>query len=208
MDTKVTKGQQTRERLIEAALQQFTATGYHGASMRQIAEAAGVAVGGIYNHFSSKEEILKAVILAYHPVNIILPTLAKTEGETLEEFLRDAATQLLNALTERPALLNIFMIELLEFEGAHLPELFEVLWPKVQIFTQRLITLDDRLRPLPPLTIVRLFLGSLIGFYITGGILSKLPMPQGQRIGTVDDLVTVLTHGLLSPTADGNTSRS
>lgn len=187
---------------MEAALQQFTATGYHGTSMRQIAEAAGVAVGGIYNHFSSKEEILKAVILAYHPLNLILPRLAKTEGETLEELLRNAAEQLLNALAEQPTLLNVFMIELLEFEGVHLPELFEVLWPKVQIFTQRLITVDARLRPLPPLTIVRLFLGSLVGFYITGRILSRLPMPQGQQIGAVEDLVTVLTHGLLSHTVD------
>ena len=198
MDTRITKGQQTRERLIEAALQQFAATGYHGASMRQIAETAGVAVGGIYNHFSSKEEILKAVILAYHPVNIILPTLAKTEGETLEAFLHDAATQLLNALTERPTLLNIFMIELLEFEGAHLPELFTELWPKVQRFGQRLVALDPRLHRLPPLTIVRLFLSALVGFYITGGVLSKLPLPPGQRIGTVDDLVAVLLHGFLA----------
>ena len=203
METKVSKGQQTRDRLIEAALQQFTATGYHGASMRQIAETAGVAVGGIYNHFSSKEEMLKAVILAYHPLNLIAPRLENVEGETIEAFLANAAQQFLSALAERPTLLNIFMIELLEFEGAHLPELFAVLWPKVQLFTARLVALDTRLRPLPPLTIVRLFLGTVVGFYITGGILSKLPLPQGQQIGTVDDLVTVLLHGLLVQTADG-----
>lgn len=202
METKVTKGQQTRDRLIEAALQQFTATGYHGASMRQIAETAGVAVGGIYNHFSSKEEMLKAVILAYHPLNLIAPRLENVEGETIEAFLANAAQQFLSALAERPTLLNIFMIELLEFEGAHLPELFAVLWPKVQLFTARLVALDTRLRPLPPLTVVRLFLGTVVGFYITGGILSKLPLPQGHQIGTVDDLVTVLLHGLLSNAAE------
>lgn len=197
---KVSKGQQTRERLLAAALQQFAVNGYHGTSMRQIAETAGVAVGGIYNHFSSKEEMLKAAILAYHPLNIILPRLDQTEGETLETFLYNAAQLLLNGLAERPALVSIFIIELIEFEGAHLPELFTVLWPKVQRFTQRLMTLDARLRPLPPMTIVRLFLGSLLGFYITGGILSKLPLPQGQQIGTVDDLVTLFVHGLLSST--------
>lgn len=205
METKVSKGQQTRDRLIEAALQQFTATGYHGASMRQIAEAAGVAVGGIYNHFSSKEEMLKAVILAYHPLNLIAPRLENVEGETIEAFLTNAAQQFLSALAERPTLLNIFMIELLEFEGAHLPELFAVLWPKVQLFTERLVAIDTRLRPLPPLTVVRLFLGTVVGFYITGGILSKLPLPQGQQIGTVDDLVTVLLHGLLSNAAETQT---
>jgi len=199
---KGNKSQQTRERLIEAALQQFAANGYHGASMRQIAEAAGLAVGGIYNHFSGKEEMLKAVILTYHPLNIILPDLAKAEGETLETFLHNATCQFMNVLTKQPTLLNIFMIELLEFEGVHLPELLAVLWPKALAFAHRLVALDARLRPLPPVAIVRIFLGALLGFYVTGALLSKLPQPQAQQIGTVDDLVTVLVHGFLSGTPE------
>lgn len=196
-ENKGNKGQQTRERVMEAALQQFATSGYHGASMRQIADTAGIAVGGIYNHFGSKEAILRAVILAYHPLSIILPSLAKTEGETLEALLRNATHQFMFVLTNRPVLLNIFMIELLEFEGAHLPELFETLGPKAVIFAQRLTAIDTRLRRLPPLTIGRIFLGALLGFYVSGVLLSKLPAPQSQQIGTIDDLVTVLVHGLL-----------
>ncbi len=197
MAIKPNKGQLTRDRLLEAALQQFTAHGYHGASMRQIADAAGVAVGGIYNHFSSKEEILKAVILAYHPINVVLPGLAKTEGATLEALLYNAATQFMNVLASRPELLNLFIIELFDFKGAHLPELFDALLPKVMTFTQRLVTVDARLRPLPPMTIIRIFIGTLLGFYISGMLLAKLPAPYAQQIGTVDDLVTILVYGLL-----------
>lgn len=198
---KRSKGQQTRERLLEAALQQFVANSYHGASMRQIAEAAGLALGSIYNHFSSKEEMLKAVVLAYHPINTILPALAQSEGETLEAVLHSAATQMLHALTSRPALFKIFMIELLEFEGAHMPAFFEAMGANVLGFTQRLQALDARLRPLPPLTIMRIFSGTLLGFYITGALLSRLPAPYHQQIGTVDELVTVLVHGLLQQEA-------
>ena len=197
IDSKNGRGQQTRERLLEAALQLFATHGYHGASMRQIAEAANVTVGGIYNHFRSKEEILVAVILAWHPLQLIMPALAETEGETLERFLHNAAEQFMRTFAERPELLRIFMIELFDFEGAHLPQMFETMGPKALIFTQRLSALDDRLRPLSPLAFMRIFLGTLIGFHIAGLLLRKLPSPHGQQIGTVDDLVTILVHGLL-----------
>ncbi len=197
MATKANKGQTTRERLLEAALQQFSTHGYHGASMRQIADGAGMAVGGIYNHFSSKEEILKAVILAYHPINLVLPGLAKTQGETLEELLHNAATQFMHIMTNRPELLNLFIIELFDFKGVHLPELFDALLPKVMTFAQHLAAVDPRLPPMPPLTIVRIFIGTLLGFYLSGALLSKLPAPYVHQIGTVDDLVTLLVHGLL-----------
>ncbi len=197
IENKPSRGQQTRERLLEAALQLFATHGYHGASMRQIAEAADVAVGGIYNHFRSKEEILVAVILAWHPLQLIMPALAETEGTTLERFVYNATEQFLRTFAERPELLRILMIELFDFDGAHLPQMFETMGPKVLIFTQRLSALDDRLRPLSPLAFIRIFLGALIGFHIAGLLLSKLPAPHGQQIGTVDDLVAIMVHGLL-----------
>jgi hypothetical protein len=41
--------------------------GYHATSMRQIAERADLALGGIYNHFASKEDIFEAIIMDKHP---------------------------------------------------------------------------------------------------------------------------------------------
>lgn len=190
------RSQQTRERLLDAALDLFATHGYHGASMRQIAEAADVALGGIYNHFRSKEEILAAVILAWHPLNLIMPSLAETQGQTVEAFLYNAAQRFMKTFAERPALLRILMIELFDFGGAHLPELFDGLWPKALIFSQRLAALDERLRSLSPLVFMRLFLGTLIGFHISGELLNKLPEPHRHQIGTIEDLVAILVHGL------------
>ena len=53
-----TKGETTRIAIEDAAVKLFMEHGYHATSMRQIAEHAGLALGGIYNHFSSKEETL------------------------------------------------------------------------------------------------------------------------------------------------------
>ena len=49
-----TKGETTRLAIEDAAVNLFMEHGYHATSMRQIAERAGLALGGIYNHFSSK----------------------------------------------------------------------------------------------------------------------------------------------------------
>ncbi|GAA1314124.1 TetR family transcriptional regulator [Leucobacter albus] len=51
-----------RAAVIAAALKCFAARGYFGASMRDIAAEAEIALAGIYHHFASKQEILQAVM--------------------------------------------------------------------------------------------------------------------------------------------------
>lgn len=47
---------------LRAALGVFAQHGYHGASIRSIAEAAGLSVPGLYHHYRSKQAILAAVV--------------------------------------------------------------------------------------------------------------------------------------------------
>ncbi|AXR74230.1 MULTISPECIES: TetR/AcrR family transcriptional regulator [Auritidibacter] len=44
--------------IAQAALSCFAVSGYHGTSIRKIAQTAGLSVPGIYHHFGSKHEIL------------------------------------------------------------------------------------------------------------------------------------------------------
>lgn len=52
----------TRERILEAAAQVFADSGYHGASVDDIATASGGSKGGIYFHFPGKREIFFALV--------------------------------------------------------------------------------------------------------------------------------------------------
>ena len=54
---RLRKGEATRERIIAAAAPIFNQHGYEGTSMQQLMEATGLEKGGIYRHFSSKEEL-------------------------------------------------------------------------------------------------------------------------------------------------------
>ena len=53
----MTKGEQTRKKIVEAAAPIFNQRGYEGSSLNDLMEATGLKKGGIYRHFSSKEEL-------------------------------------------------------------------------------------------------------------------------------------------------------
>ena len=53
----MTKGEQTRRKIVEAAAPIFNKRGYEGSSINDLMQATGLKKGGIYRHFSSKEEL-------------------------------------------------------------------------------------------------------------------------------------------------------
>jgi AcrR family transcriptional regulator len=54
--------EETAQAVLLAAEQVFSEQGFFGASMAQIAERAGVAVGTLYNHFQDRETLLGALL--------------------------------------------------------------------------------------------------------------------------------------------------
>ncbi len=56
--------QQTREYLIEAAARVFAERGFHGASLDQVAAAAGFTKGAVYSNFKNKEDLFLALLEA------------------------------------------------------------------------------------------------------------------------------------------------
>ena len=66
------KGERTRAQILDAAYRAFLDNGYNGTSMRALARAAGLTLGGMYAHFSGKEEIFLAVLERYNPYRTML----------------------------------------------------------------------------------------------------------------------------------------
>jgi len=54
--------EQTRRYLLDAAAAVFAARGFHGASLDEIAEAAGFTKGALYSNFGSKADLFLAVV--------------------------------------------------------------------------------------------------------------------------------------------------
>jgi AcrR family transcriptional regulator/transcriptional regulator with XRE-family HTH domain len=72
---------------LRAALQCFTATGYHGASVRDIAKRAGLSVPGLYHYYPSKQAMLGAIFDLGMTELLARTRAARDEGEgPLERF--------------------------------------------------------------------------------------------------------------------------
>jgi TetR/AcrR family transcriptional repressor of nem operon len=56
----MSKGEQTRRRIVARAAPVFNTHGYSGTSMAELTKATGLEKGGIYNHFASKEALALA----------------------------------------------------------------------------------------------------------------------------------------------------
>lgn len=52
-----------REALIEAGMRLFVEQGFHGTPTSQISKEAGVATGTLFNHFSTKEELINGIYI-------------------------------------------------------------------------------------------------------------------------------------------------
>ena len=197
----LTKGELTRGAIEEAAFELFMEQGYHATSMRQIADKADLALGGIYNHFSSKEEIFAAILIDKHPYKQILPLVLAAQGDTAEELIRNAARALVTELGNRPELLKLIFIELVEFNGRHVSTIISEIAPKLFPMFEKMIRVRKNLRKIPPPILVRSFLGMFFSFYITelfikDSIVGKL-MPKN----SFDHFVDIYLHGVIKEPA-------
>jgi len=65
-ESKQPTSSDTRERILDVALDLFIEQGFDGTSLRQIAEQLGVTKAALYYHFESKEDILLALHMRLH----------------------------------------------------------------------------------------------------------------------------------------------
>ena len=204
-DSQISKGERTRQAIMEAAYDLFLEHGYAGTSMRQIAEHAGLALGGIYNHFESKEAIFSKLILERHPYRQILPIMLSTPVDNPENFVRSAAQTMVNELGKRPDFIKLMLIEMVEFNGRNMPDIIESILPEVLPLIENFTRQKGILRDMPAFIFFRAFLGLFFSYYMTELILANTPAAMLSS-NALDHFVEIFLHGIMAipvPAPDG-----
>lgn len=94
--TREQRRDQTRRELLSAAEDVFAKHGFHGASVDEVAEAAGYTKGAVYSNFDSKEGLFLAVLEARMQSNIDTATQLTEHAEHAGSMpSADVAAQLL-----------------------------------------------------------------------------------------------------------------
>jgi len=100
--TKTPKGEQTRDLILQSALDLLEEQGYEKTTMRAIAKRAGVSLGNAYHYYGSKEHLIQAF---YHRLH--------------HEHLAATRTTLENETTLKARLLNVMRLKISTLEPYH-----------------------------------------------------------------------------------------
>jgi AcrR family transcriptional regulator len=68
--SRTSRGEETKAKIVDAAMRLFVAHGYDATTMRAIAAEAGVAVGNAYYYFPSKEHLIQGFYARTHAEHI------------------------------------------------------------------------------------------------------------------------------------------
>ena len=116
MPTQAERSQQTRRRVLDAAIALYTERGWAATSLDEVANAAGVTKGALYHHFAGKTDLMRGVYEDLEEQFVrrlaVLPLPASDPVETLRAGARIFLEQCLDpsfcriALIDAPAALG------------------------------------------------------------------------------------------------------
>lgn len=112
--TRDRQREETRLRLLDAALDEFVAHGFAGASTRRVTTAAGVSHGLLFHHYPSKADLFVALVRLASAEVAVEPEAAIAAPL---DFFAGASRRTLGMLRERPRTARVFVF--MDYVAAH-----------------------------------------------------------------------------------------
>lgn len=191
-----------RQQILDAALDVFTREGFASAKTAEIARAAGLAEGTIYNYFRSKRELFVAVIKNYIitiPLLELIDNIPKGKIDVVFKKILQNRLDLVKSM-------STFQIPPLMAEIQRDPEL-RVLWREqfIQPFLSRmeaayrLMAASGKFRHVEPAVAVRAVGGMILGFLMLKIMEGEAsPLDRLSREKVIDEIASLLLYGLLA----------
>lgn len=101
----------TKEKLLQAALDEFSANGYVAATTRAIADKAGFREVTLFRHFGSKENLLKALLEQKSVMPSSLQLFDNASELTVEKLLFELGHRFYTQLLDREKLVRLLVLE-------------------------------------------------------------------------------------------------
>ena len=103
--------EEKRLRILDAAIWEFAERGYHGTSMRQIAQRAGIAKGLTYYYFDGKEDLFLYVV--QHAGDTWVRDFERFSGgrppEDTREYYRHVVRFMMEFIDSRPRMYQLYV---------------------------------------------------------------------------------------------------
>ncbi|WP_168163838.1 TetR/AcrR family transcriptional regulator [Jeongeupia sp. USM3] len=150
MTSEQDRGEARCNQVLDAAADCFRQRGFHGASMAEVARAAGMSVGHIYHYFANKEAIISAIVERDVAEILALLESLQSEDDLLQALVREAGNNLEEASCGYDDALQIEVLA----EATRNPKVLAMVRDGDRLARERLaetITKGRAMRGLPPL---------------------------------------------------------
>lgn len=187
---------ETREKIMQAAVELISTKGYKGATTREIAETAGVNEVTLFRHFGTKQALFEAVLNQYSSLPDMLGMIEHRMTGDYRQDLIMLGMMLNTAFEERREILPLILCEAeqineLQSVIASIPErLREYLsrYLREKIEGQEVIPQDPEL-------LAQAFLGMFFSYHISTNMLDSRPASPVQPQQVVETFVDIFVRG-------------
>lgn len=200
-DVKARREGARRTQILEAAAHVFARKGFDRATVSEIAQAAKLSEGSIYNYFRSKEDLL--IHIPQHLVRPVLVPLAASPGARspaeMEHLLRTMAQAMVDRVREYAPFLKVFLSALPYLSLPARRQYMELLPTYAADVLEGFLREGMRRglvrRDLDPVIAARALPGMLLGFLMTQEVfLGRRVIPHGYD-AIVSEAVKVFLYG-------------
>jgi len=157
--------------ILDAALEVFRLKSYHGATTKEVADAAGVSVGSLFRLFPNKEDLLTGLLTEL--VDTVCPRLFAEKMDTiLGDYLGNHMEAAVKSFIHGRLVLfheNRHLISVIHAESAFNPSLREAMYSQIYGPMRKLIEqfvslgiAQGRFRPMDPSAAARYIASSIL----------------------------------------------
>jgi AcrR family transcriptional regulator len=192
-----------RTQILDAATRIFASKGYNRATIRDVARAAGVADGTIYNYFANKADLLMGLLDRLNDTERRPAGLAQAAQAPLSDSVRAYLRERVEALWSNAELFRAVLPELLATPELRKRYYDEVIAPTMTLGEVVLdgLVASGTLRDLDIQLTMRIIAGSVLGVLVLQFLGDETPATRWHEIADV--LADLLLPGLLAETPEG-----
>lgn len=157
-----------KEQIIQAAAGLFASKGFHRTTTRDIAEAAELSEGTLYNYFENKDDLLIGIMEMLTTAQQMEAHFDHPVDEGAREFLLAILSQRREYIDENGSMLQSVLSEILVDPELRQRYYQELALPGIQAMERHLQARIDihQLRDIRPKLIARILTGLITGLYI------------------------------------------
>ena len=202
--------EERRKQILDAATKVFAAKGFDRATIADIAHAAGVAEGSIYNYFKNKSDLLVSIPrqMTQPPVESVLGQMRAASAAPIppELMLPIVAKNMAAVFRQNGHIFRILISALPTMSQSareqYLNRVIFYVWDILEAYFRELIEKGILRRELNPAILTRAFVGMLIPFLLLNQLLSVKNSVEFDYDQVISEIVTVFLRGAL---VEGNT---